>query len=266
MMNEKIETILLNKWANEQLAHFYIFKMAPGPNAREQLISFTRSFLSKTISKEKEFSEKKAIDLIDQGHPDILFINEHQEKSYTLNDQAITDFIKFHQYNHFEFNHRFCILSDAHQLSDVILNKFLKTLEEPNKKTTIIFLEHTGIKLLPTIESRALVIALRNNEKKRQFEFPTFIEQAKNDILGLRECAWHNLDDLQTLTEQIKKDKALEDQLCSLATEWLLAKSDNYKHLDDITNFIEWYDKSKTFHNPLTQRVSELVALIKRCS
>jgi len=61
---------------------------------------------------------------------------------------------------------RYAIIKEAEKLNHASSNALLKTLEEPNKKLTIILLSKSD-QLLPTIKSRCAIYDLRNEYKKK---------------------------------------------------------------------------------------------------
>lgn len=65
--------------------------------------------------------------------------------------------------------HRYFILDDFIDISPVVLNALLKTLEEPQASTSFILIVHDGFPLLPTVSSRAreILFGILNKEELR---------------------------------------------------------------------------------------------------
>lgn len=262
--NSELINILLKKWDKKSLSHFYLFRSRPGPQARTILNEATQSFLAQIIVKEKKISLSSATNTILNGHPDILYINEPERaKNYTLNDEAITDFLKFHSYGNFELQQRFAIINDAAFLSETILNKFLKTLEEPTKNTTIIFLEPTGTRLMPTIESRAITFNFTfasESIEHLQKDLLTYL-QATDDFAQLQAT---DLESYSKMHELLKGNKALERSFYEHAFSWAISNASHYKELQEIQKTMEWTQRSLTFHNSESQRLSAILNILHK--
>lgn len=262
--NSELIKILLSKWDRNTLSHFYLFRSRPGSMARDLLNSVLENFLSQAIAKEKGLSIQSAKNIIQNGHPDILYINEEDRtKNYTLNDEAIVDFLKFHGYGNFELKQRFAIINDASLLSETILNKFLKTLEEPTKNTTIIFLEPTGTRLMPTIESRAITfnftLALEK-ENHLNKSFFSFLQEHED----FQHIEAHMLTHYSKMHEFLKGNKALERSFYEHAFSWAISNASQYKELQEIQKIMEWTQRSLTFHNPESQRLSAILNILHK--
>lgn len=90
-------------------------------------------------------------------HPD--FINLTPDGG--ISKEQIDEIIGKLQFTAFGGGHKVAIIEDAHLMTASAANAFLKTLEEPSKKTIIILLTPQLGKLLPTIVSRAAVLHFR---------------------------------------------------------------------------------------------------------
>lgn len=262
--NQTLQQILINKWDNRTLSHFYIFRTRPSETARSLLNDMTKEFLSTVLAKEKNITVESSYNIINGGHPDILYIDENERaKNYTLNDEAITDFLKFHTYGNFEMKHRFAIINDATFLSEVILNKFLKTLEEPSKNTTIIFLEPTGVRLLPTIESRAITFNFIGKEDSNSAKGESFYNylRSKQDFTEIEK---EHLHYESKFYEYTKGNKILERKFFEHAITWAISNTDNFTILNDIQKIMQWTERSLTFHNSESQRITAILNILHK--
>lgn len=153
-----------------QLAPFYLIK---AHNQDHHFEAWFKSLFTQVICARQKIEPTQADHIFQNGHEDLLVIRmKEAEKKYKIDDPLIQDFFRFQQFSAHSWSQRFVILFDADKLSDQILNKMLKTLEEPQEKTTIIFLSPSYKKLMPTIESRSVLLRkpLEANESYRHFE------------------------------------------------------------------------------------------------
>jgi DNA polymerase III delta prime subunit len=95
------------------------------------------------------------------GHADFYKVNvDESEKSYKVDSKNIADFSKFLNFKPTHIKHKFAFVFDAHLMTEVLYNKFLKTFEETSSDTTIFLIIPKEEELLPTIKSRAITFYL----------------------------------------------------------------------------------------------------------
>lgn len=98
------------------------------------------------------------------SHPDFLHVViDDDESSYKVDSKNIQTFLKFINYYPSNLDHRFVLINDAHLISEVLLNKLLKTFEELNPKCSIFLLVPYHESILATIKSRSIEIYLQND-------------------------------------------------------------------------------------------------------
>ena len=175
MPNTTLEHILMKKFKEGHLAGFYVLKspfLIGDPDLF--LETWITGLLSKFLGTQRGISEKKAMESLEQGHPDILFLRKKDQKAtYIWNKQEndFKDFLKFLYFRPFELPHKFIIFTQAHLIPKDISNKLLKSLEDIPEKTTLFFLLPAQKSLLPTISSRALEVTVPlPEETKRKVE------------------------------------------------------------------------------------------------
>lgn len=155
-----LKEILLSKYREKKLAHFYILSAGLHErNPEAALAEWMEQFLLRVIMDEKQVPETSARNILQLGHGDILEIKkESSADRYTTED--FEELLYFQNYYNFEFSHRFAIVHNAQQISETVANKLLKTLEEPRPGTTIFFLNSSNQNFISTIRSRAIELRL----------------------------------------------------------------------------------------------------------
>ncbi len=178
-----IENILINKAKSGELAHFYVIETALSEEeSSHELMEFCHSFIKKYFH-EVEGQNHPMTSLMD--HPDVLVITGIEEKKdYTVEDATILE--KFFSWKAIQSQRKFVVIPEAHRITQIIANKWLKLLEEPPVNATIILLNPRRIKLLPTIQSRSLALRLpRKRGVHNSHEWNEFLGAIKN--MGLSE-------------------------------------------------------------------------------
>ncbi len=172
-----IESILLKKGKSGELAHFYLLETPLSEDeAGQVLYDFCHQFIRKYFQ-EIEKQTHPVNSLMD--HPDVLVITGIEEKKdYTVDDAAILE--KFFSWKAVQSQRKFVVIPEAHRLTEILANKWLKLLEEPPVNATIFLLNPRRIKLLPTIQSRALPIRIpQKREKHIDTEWREFLGEMK---------------------------------------------------------------------------------------
>ena len=178
-----IENILLKKGKSGELAHFYVLEVPlPEEDAAIALMDFCHNFIRKYFQ-EIEGQKHPVNSLMD--HPDVLVLTGVEEKKdYTVEDAAILS--KFFSWNAVQSKRKFVVIPEAHRITQILSNKWLKILEEPPVDATIFLLNPRRIKLLPTIQSRSLTLRLPvKREKHDATEWNEFLGSIKS--MGLAE-------------------------------------------------------------------------------
>jgi hypothetical protein len=118
-------------------------------------------------------------------HPDVLVITGVEDKKdYTVEDAVLME--KFFSWKAVQSERKFVVIPEAHRITQILANKWLKLLEEPPVPATIFLLNPRRIKLLPTIQSRSLALRLpRQRRKHDNTEWVEFLSSIKG--MGLAE-------------------------------------------------------------------------------
>lgn len=152
-----IEEILLKKAADGSLAHFYIVETSlPEEESAMALMEFCHNFI-RDYFHQVEKQTHPVTHLMD--HPDVLVVTGVEEKKdYTVEDAALLE--KYFTWRPVQSQRKFVVIPEAHRITQILANKWLKVLEEPPVPATIFLLNPKRIKLLPTIQSRGLGLRL----------------------------------------------------------------------------------------------------------
>lgn len=159
--------------ANDRLAHAYIFH---GP-AHIGKTTLAEKFIFSLLS----FDDKKQLlsheqIFRDNLHPDIYFVRrEKDEKTDQLNQNISIDQIrelrKKLSLGTLLNSYKIAVIEEAESMSIQAANGFLKTLEEPTKKTIIILLSKEAELLPKTIASRCQIFKLLPVAKNDIFDY-----------------------------------------------------------------------------------------------
>lgn len=98
-----------------------------------------------------------------QSDADLLWIQTPLNDDDEIRDYRVEDFhdlFSFLGYRGISSKRRFVIIESVELLSEIVANKLLKSLEEPEGELTYFLLNPTGAKMLATIESRAIQLPL----------------------------------------------------------------------------------------------------------
>lgn len=126
------------------------------------------------------------------SHPDFLkVVIDEGEKSYKVESKNIAEFNKFLNFKPSNIKTKFSFIFDAHLISEVLFNKFLKTFEESNSTNCIFLIIPKEESLLPTIKSRAIEFYLDSEIKNSKIEIidPAIIlENFKSQEISFEEA------------------------------------------------------------------------------
>lgn len=245
----KLEELLLTKARNKELAHFYTLE-APLEEevALEELQAFCHNFIRRYFQ-EIEKQTHPVNSLMD--HPDVLVLTGIEEKrDYTVEDAALLE--KFFTWKAVQSQRKFVVIPEAHRITQVLANKWLKILEEPPVEATIFLLNPRRIRLLPTIQSRTLLLRLPPKatthdpslfdgllDDARKLSLHPFLEKYSKGDFPLRfwlgELArweggqWQEADKKASLEKTLRSLEEMETFNQPTATKWTFF----YSHLKD---------------------------------
>lgn len=230
-----IEEILLKKAKAGELAHFYLLEAPLSEKASfDTLMEFCHSFIKKYFH-EVEKQTHPVTSLMD--HPDVLVINGVEDKKdYTVEDAAIME--KFFSWRAIQSQRKFVVIPEAHRITQILANKWLKLLEEPPVPATIFLLNPRRIKLLPTIQSRALSLRLpRKREKHDGAEWTEFLSSIKDMCLS------------EFLEKYSKGDRPLSFWLEELL-HWETERTNEVGNKDSLEKTLKRLEEMEIFNQP----------------
>ncbi len=236
-------TQLLNSAQSQRLGHFYILQ-ARGLEAqslKQETLEFIREYWQQIEGK------KSPTDIL--NHPDLLVItpvnDEGEPRDYLVED--LRPLVQFLSYHPIQVKRRFVVMSDVHALGTTVANRLLKTLEEPEGELSFLWINHTGAKLLATLESRAQMVLL--SEKQANPDPQELIEEIKT------------LTSLHTFIDRFKAQQSTQELLDFLLN--FEAHHDGPGALkQELLEITHNWQKAQMLHQPTPVR---LVALFDFC-
>lgn len=150
---------LLRTATKDRFGHFYIFQ-------GRGLDTDAQKEWAKTLIRRywSEIEKRKTLPKDILNDSDILWVRPWDEEEQELRDEYVVADLKalttFLGYRSLGGQRRFVVLEEMQRLSATVANRMLKILEEPHGDVTYLGLNPMGVKLLPTIESRAISHAL----------------------------------------------------------------------------------------------------------
>lgn len=154
------KTVLGDKAFN-RLSHAYLLVTADGNSLDEYLKIFAKLLL---CSAQEPCGKCRACILIDGGvHPDAYFYPK-EKQNVTVDD--VNEIIEETYLKPIEGNKKLFVLSHGENLSPVVQNKLLKTLEEPPANVIILIGATVDFSLLSTVKSRV-----------KRLEIPAFSQE-----------------------------------------------------------------------------------------
>lgn len=272
------KNLLINKWKNETLGHFYILRAPLSDKApKECLNHWVLDFLKVALERDG-LSELSQI-----SHPDVHIIEKSSENpkgQYTWSKEHsdFKNFLSFMDYKRVSLKRKIVVITDGHLLTEIICNKILKSLEEA-KETSIFLLMPNPKALLETIESRAITINLRSDKAPQAIPFFEHDEAIKDwlekDIeqrkiedekkITLKEFNQTLLRYLKgelreaSIIHQIKENPELETEFMDIFLDVERFRDRGPKKKESFLKMLKWFDESKRYNNPLNERYYQLL-------
>jgi DNA polymerase III subunit delta' len=219
----QLKDILLKKYRDDQLAQVYLLRYQNLQAREEWLNAFFKSITPLS------------------DHPDILWVRRGpKENEYKVDSDSIKALYQFLNFKAFELSKKFIIIEDAHLLSVIVSNKLLKILEELPENFCLFLLAPKDESLLPTVESRAIKIALPESTQVHLENASTEFAGPQEMLLELKKSENPELIEKQFVEESLNRTlKSLKFSECE-------------KALEDLRNF----RVSAAFNNSKASRLS----------
>lgn len=274
--------ILLNKWNNKTIGHFYILRAPNTSRSPREFLNQWMSVLLKEI-----LGLKKETDITQIAHPDLLIVEKSTENkkgqySWSKEHSDFKSFLPFMDYKRSTLDRKIVVITDGHLLTENICNKILKSLEEAFE-TTIFLLMPNPKALLGTIESRAITLNLRSLENSNQ---PPFFEHLE----GIKE--WLEKDIAQRSIEELKKASLIEftqslfkflkgerreasiltfikehpeaeAEFLDILLDFERFRERDHEKKEGILKMLKWFSESKSYNNPQNERYYQLLKALQ---
>lgn len=237
-----LHDILLKKAYSQELGHFYILETsAPEEIAKESLLKFAHAFIRDYYQK-VEGHKQSLVHLMD--HPDVYVLgstskkDEDEKESPFFNVEEAEAFSRFFEFRPVQGKRKFAVITEAHRMNNIIANKWLKLLEEPQGLSTIFLLNPRRQKLLETIHSRAIHLRLPFEKTLADdTTWKNFLKESK----GL------------SLSQFLENYSKGEEGLAFWVGELIRWEADQLDQMSSKTALEKWlksYQEMETFHQP----------------
>jgi len=227
-----IHDILLKKAQSQGLGHFYIVE---GHEALNFVQTFIRDYYS--LIENFKYSSHNLLDF-----PDVFVLGntgheeEKENKPFTVVESETLS--RFFEFKPVQNKRKFAVITEASRITNMVANKWLKLLEEPQGESTIFLLNPDGKKLMDTIHSRAIHLRLKNPiTVPDETEWNDFISQVKE----------------KSLVQFLETFSRGEIELSTLISKCVLWESKQIGQLDAKKALEDWiknYQEMDTFHQP----------------
>ena len=153
---EAIQNIILNNWNKQRAANFYIICSRSHSFLSNWMEHFCTRFLSQHLHLSPDMAQKR----FQSGHPDLLWLSPPPKGHYKMEEKHLEELIRGQYFHPMELPRKLFIVADTHKIRQDYASKLLKTLEEPHPLSSIFFLNPGTHPMLPTIESRSILLRL----------------------------------------------------------------------------------------------------------
>ena len=153
-----------------RLPHALLFQGPADSGQREAALELAK-FIFCENKKDREFCDAcyhcRQID--QNAHPDFSIL-EPEEDARDIKVEEIRDIIARASFKPFSAGAKVFVIQKAERMNTIAQNAFLKTLEEPQGRTTFLLISSSPEGLLPTIRSRVQVLNFSPVPKTRDLE------------------------------------------------------------------------------------------------
>lgn len=172
--HEPITNFLEQSITNKKLAHGYLFYGHKQLGKKTLVKKFIQSILCYTDASKKEnipCGECPACQqVLKNNHPDVIWLKKETDKKEITIEQIRNLQTTLSTHSFFK-SYKIAILEDVENLNNNAANAFLKTLEEPHKKTILILIANNLKSIPSTILSRVQKIKLLPVPGKQIYDF-----------------------------------------------------------------------------------------------
>lgn len=150
-----------NAVKGNQVSHAYIMNGERGTGKKMLANLFARTLLCENSAEEPCNTCKSCIQAESSNNPDIIVVTHEKLNTITIDeirDQVNKD-VMIKPYSN---DYKVYIIPEADKMTEQAQNAILKTIEEPPSYVVILLLTENADALLPTIQSRCVMLKLRN--------------------------------------------------------------------------------------------------------
>ena len=253
MTNEELITWLVEKKRQKKLAPFYIIQNHRHLS-QEDMHSWMHQLLNQLLK-----SDHRPLSL-ELDHPldlDTLVLST-KDKQYKV--EHIHKTLKQLQYDSFNRQHRYWIIKDAHKFTPLIANKWLKTLEENPKDSTIFLLDSRLAPLLPTMKSRGVLLRLKDSRAPLLPHFPEnqpfelFLQEYDPELGEL----WDPKLPLHQLIQTIQNHQKIES-FTQAILQWNHRHLTTFEQCQEFLQFVTFLQEHRDFHGLKQTLLAQLI-------
>lgn len=158
--NEHIKNYLLKTLAAQQISHCYILNGEKGMGKKMIATQFAKMLQCKGDGVRPCETCQSCIQCNSRNHPDVIYVGHEKPNTIGVNDirKGLVSDIQVKPY---EGPYKIYIVDEAEKMSIEAQNAMLKTIEEPPAYGIIFLLTANVNALLPTVQSRSIILSLR---------------------------------------------------------------------------------------------------------
>lgn len=236
---------LLSAGRQQRLGHFYLLP-GRGGDAESQVV-WVKTFIRRYWA---EVEKRSPLPQDITNDSDLMWVRPWNDEENERRDEYVVDNLKglgsFLGYRGIKSQRRFVVLEEMHKLTKDVANRMLKILEEPEGQVTYFGLNPLGLKLLPTIESRAISHAL---------SWP--ISHDASALLSEVQQKLQTGYSLHQFVEDVKKTWSLDDLLQALLS--YEQKHDGPAALkQELLNLFQAHQKAQLYNQSSAPQVQAL--------
>lgn len=150
-----------NAVKSDMVSHAYILNGERGSGKKLLANLFARTLLCENSNEEPCNTCKSCIQAEGENNPDIIIVRHEKPNSISIDEirEQVNNDIFMKPYAN---KHKVYIIPEADKMTEQAQNAILKTIEEPPSYAVLILLTENVDALLPTIQSRCVMLKLRN--------------------------------------------------------------------------------------------------------
>ncbi len=150
-----------NAVKSDKVSHAYILNGERGSGKKLLANLFARLLLCENSDEEPCNECKSCVQAENRNNPDIIIVQHSKPNSITIDEirEQVNNDVMIKPYS---YKYKVYIIPEADNMTEQAQNALLKTIEEPPAYAVIILLTENADALLPTIQSRCVMLKLRN--------------------------------------------------------------------------------------------------------